>query len=208
MVNLSRTYNTSTWDHSLFVTCAKSIFTRAKVLDATSGYTPTVGDILVKRKDSSDEDDRFSYDFYSTSGSATIDSSSYLMSLGNTSLIASPDDIASLVDSASATFDSVIGTTIAFVPGVPAYLDFNVTGSAVATAGFDMTFTFTEVDKDQEILGIVYEIDNTDTANVTLKIAEEAPVHFSALKTDGTSTAAKIVDLKNKLKAKNIETRN
>lgn len=206
MVSFTKTVNTSTWDYSLFVP-GKEIFTVEKLLSAVTGFTPAAGDVLVIREDDSDKHDRYDFDFYSTSGSATIDTATTLLNLGNTSQITSPDNIISLADSAAATWDSAIGSTIGFVPGVPAYLDFAVTGTAVSTAGNDMTFTFIEEDKNQEIVGIIYDVNDADTSAITMSVATAAAVHYSALNTDGTGSSAQIAKLKELLKDREIETR-
>ena len=78
-LNGAKTINTITRAHNLIANFGRTLGVK---LDAFSTYTPTVGDVLVKRQDQSSKHDKFDYDFRSYSAIVALVSS--IAQLANT----------------------------------------------------------------------------------------------------------------------------
>lgn len=194
--------NTSTLKVDVFVV-GKEEFTDAVLLDAVTGYTPVYGDVLVIDKSDSSKHDRYDYDFVSTSDvTKSLTGNGYAFE--NTSLI-DPNTLKVWAGSAIGTDSAALtmGTDFSFDGAIPANI---VVDSASITASAALSFEFVEENAAQEIKGIIYEVDDTDTANQTLRFKTSCAALFSGLGVDGTATTALKATLKKKLKDMNIET--
>ena len=201
-VDGSNTINSASYTMNLFV-IGKEVVTEAVLLSATSGYTPAVGDVLVKREDDSNKHDRYDHQFASTKTTGTLTSATFTFS--NTSRI-KPETLKVFNDTAwSDSVALTLGTQFSFDGAIPGTINVDVSGTAVITHSGAFSFSFVEEDSNQEILGIIYEIDQTDTANQTLRYATECAVHYSALGTDGTATTTTKGWLKDECRKLNIE---
>ena len=202
-VDGSNTVNSASYTMNLFV-IGKEIVTEAVLLDAaTAGYTPAVGDLLVKREDDSNKHDRFDHQFASTKTTGSLTSATYTFS--NTSRI-KPESLKVYNSTAYATTALLsLGSQYSFDGAIPGTINVDVSGTAAITHSAAFSFSFVEEGSNQEILGVLYEIDQTDTANQTLRYATDCAVHYTALGTDGTATATTKVELKDRCRELNIE---
>lgn len=185
MVSGTYTVNQASLNSLIFV-AGKSLVTRSKILNATSGYTPAVGDILVKNLADSGSDNVFDHDDMYTKGVATLVSA--VGTLSNTTKIIL-DTLKVYTSTAYATSTMLtLGTQFSFNDAIPATIDISLSGTAAITLSAGFSFEFCE-EGNQVVQGVIYDIDSTDTSNITLHYAVEGEVHYSALGTDGTANA-------------------
>jgi len=182
VVTLSSTLNTATLNSKLLIAGIEQQ-TKTKILLATSGYTPRVGDVLVKNLADSGSDNIFDYDDIATKTYGTANTVS-AFTFANTSPIIW-DTLKIYSDTAYAT--KISNSTIGYTDGVPAKINALATGTATLTATNVFTYEFCE-QSDQVILGVIIEIDQTDTTDIVLTYMHRGGVHFSALGTDGTAS--------------------
>ena len=201
-VSGSSLINTSTLKLDVFVG-GKEEFTDAVLLNAVTGYTPGVGDVLVIDKSDSSKHDRYDYDFTSTAlENESLTGSGY--AFANTSPI-DPDTLKVWAGSAIGTDTAylTLGTDFSFDGAIPGNIVVD-SGSIAASAA--LSFEFVEENSAQEIKGIIYEVDDEDTANQTLRFKTSCAAMFSGLEVDGTASTALKATLKKELKDMNIET--
>jgi len=192
-VTLSSTINTASLNSKLLVAGIEQQ-TKSKVLDPVTGYTPAVGDVLVKVLSDSNKDNVFDFDDIATRTSGTTDTLSAFTFSNTTPIIYNSLHVYS--DTAFAT--EVPLSKIGFNNAVPAKINGLQTGTAVLTASTVFTFEFCE-ESDQQILGVILEVDQTDTSDITLSYMFRGGVHYSALGTDGSASATSKLVLVEKL---------
>jgi hypothetical protein len=206
MVTLSTTLNASNLKIDVFL-AGKPEFRDSALLDAVTGYTPAYGDVLVIDKSDSNKHTRYDFDFASTEEIASALTSASI-SFANTSNI-DPESIKIWAGTAVGT-DSAAFTVgdgdLSYDNAIPGTATFLSPGTATVTLSGTITYQFVEENADQQILGIIDDVDDTDTANITLAFKRSCAVKIDNLGTDGTSTAAKKKILKDLLKDMNIET--
>lgn len=194
-VDLTNAINTASLNSKLLVAGVEQV-TKSKVLSATSGYTPTVGDILVKNLADSSSDNVFDFDDMYESNTSTLVSAAG--TLNNVTMII-PDSLK--VSSGTAYADSLaitLGTQYSFVNSIPATIDVSLSGSAAITLSAAFSYQYL-CEGNQKIIGVITEIDQTDTANITLEYLVKGGVHYTACNTDGTEVAAAKTELISKL---------
>lgn len=204
MVTLSKTLNASTLKLDVFVT-GKQEVRDSEILNAVTGYTPAYGDVLVYDKSDSSKHSRYDFDFVSTTVISTALTTA-AVAFANTSKI-DPDSIKIFADTAIGADSAALslGTDFSFDNAIPGTATVDTAVSGVA-ADATISYTYVEENKDQEIIGIIDEIDDTDTANITLSFKKECVCMIDNVGTDGTSTTAKKKILKDKLRDINIDT--
>jgi len=193
VVTLSSTINTATMNSKLLVAGIEQQ-TKTKIFLGTSGYTPEVGDVLVKNLADSSSDNVFDYDDVATRTFGTANTISAFTFSNTTPIIFNTLKVYS--DTAYAT--AVAMSKIGFDNGVPAKINALITGTAVLTATNVFTYEFCE-ESDQVILGVILEIDQTDTTDIVLTYMHRGGVHFTALGTDGTASTTSTGVLVDKL---------
>ena len=203
MVDGSYAVNTASLN-SLILATGKNMVKRTKTLSATSGYTPAIGDILVKKLNDSNNDDRFSHDdmYYKATGTLV----SAVGTLGNTSRILL-DTLKVYTSTAFATSTQLtLGTQFSFDDAIPATINIAYSGTAAITLSAGFSYEFCE-ESTQRLLGVITDIDQTDTTAIGLEYLVEGEVHYSALGTDGTATATTKIELVKQLEDIGIVTR-
>lgn len=185
-VTLTSTINSASLNSKIFTT-GNQMVTKSCVLDATSGYTPAVGDVLVKKHLDSNKHDEFDHDDLSTRAYKTFVSAT--ASLGNITPII-PGTLSVFIDTAYTT-RAVLGTDVSVSLAIPAVV--TILKDTVIAHSAIFTVDFCEY-ANQTILGIISEIDQTDTTDITLGYCVQGGVHYTAIGTAGTATAtSKIV---------------
>lgn len=185
-VTLSSTINTASLNSKVLVAGIPQT-TKSCVLNATSGYTPAVGDVLVRKHLDSNKHDEFDHDDLSTRGLITFVSAT--ASLANITPII-PGTLAIFKDTAYTT-RAVLGTDVSVSNAIPAIV--TILDTAAIAHSASVTVDFCEY-ANQTILGVITEIDQTDTTNITMSYLVKGGVHYTAIGTAGTATAtSKIV---------------
>lgn len=193
-VTLTSTINSATLNSKIFTT-GQEMVTKSCVLNATSGYTPAVGDVLVRKHLDSNKHDEFDHDDFSTRAAKTFTSAT--VSLGNITPII-PGTLTIYKDSAYTT-PVVIGTDVSLTLDIPSVV--TILDTAVIAHSATITVDFCEY-ANQTILGVIAEIDQTDTSDVTMSYCVKGGVHYTAIGTAGTATATSkivLIDMLNDL---------
>jgi hypothetical protein len=179
-ITLSSTINSASLNSKIFTT-GLELVTKSCVLDATSGYSPTVGDVLVRKHLDSNKHDEFDHDDLSTKAAKTFTSAT--VSLGNITPII-PGTLTIYKDTAYTT-PATIGTHVSVTWDIPSVV--TILDTAAIAHSATITVDFCEY-ANQSILGVISEIDQTDTSDITMAYCVKGGVHYTALGTAGTAT--------------------
>lgn len=206
MVSLSSTLNSSTLKLDVFV-AGKPEFRSSVLLSAVTGYTPAYGDVLVIDKSDSNKHNKYDFDFASTEEINSALTSAQI-TFANVSNI-DPESIKIWAGTAVGTDSAALTVTdgdLSYDGAIPGTATVLSPGTATVTLSGAITYQFVEESGEQQILGIIDEVDDTDTANITLSYKTSCACKIDNLGTTGTSTTAKKKVLKDLLKDMNIET--